>query len=48
MNIFLNENWHEILEELRPAISDALATIFTQIAQRFFERVPITHVFPKK
>lgn len=47
MNIFLNENWKEILEELRPAFDSALTSIFTSMAQRFFEKVPLNQMFPK-
>lgn len=47
MNIFLNENWPEILGELKGAFRTAFATAFAEIAQRFFERVPIDQVFPK-
>ncbi|KAM7249411.1 hypothetical protein ACFE04_016258 [Oxalis oulophora] len=48
MNIFLNENWKEILEELRPAFTTALTTIFRNMAQRFFEKVPLNQMFPKQ
>ncbi|XP_065214845.1 protein takeout-like [Planococcus citri] len=47
MNVFLNENWPEILGELRGAFRTAFASAFSEIAQRFFEKVPIEQVFPK-
>lgn len=48
MNKFLNENWTILLDELRPAFRSALGTVFSEITSRFFERVPITQIFPKQ
>lgn len=47
MNVFLNENWPEILGELRLAFRTAFSSAFSEISQRFFERVPINQIFPK-
>uniref|UniRef100_A0AAU6SHL1 Protein takeout-like protein n=1 Tax=Maconellicoccus hirsutus TaxID=177089 RepID=A0AAU6SHL1_MACHI len=48
MNVFLNENWPEILGELKGAFRTAFASAFSEIAKRFFDRVPINQVFPKQ
>lgn len=46
MNLFLNENWREILTELKPAFRSAFAQVYISIVQRFFAQVPIEEVFP--
>ncbi|CAI6362516.1 unnamed protein product [Macrosiphum euphorbiae] len=40
MNVFLNENWRELLKELQPAIEEVFGQAFGQIAQSFLSRVP--------
>ncbi|VVC40099.1 Haemolymph juvenile hormone binding [Cinara cedri] len=40
MNIFLNENWREILKELQPAIEEVFGAIFKTIGQQFLNYVP--------
>jgi len=46
MNLFLNENWREILKEVGPAITDAISTVFVTILGRISELVPYEYVFP--
>ncbi|KAJ1530243.1 hypothetical protein ONE63_005166 [Megalurothrips usitatus] len=45
MNIFLNENWSEILQELKPAIQDAFGAAFLVISNRIFGKVPYDTLF---
>lgn len=40
MNVFLNENWRELLTELQPAFEEVLAVAFGQIGSQFLERIP--------
>jgi hypothetical protein len=40
MNLFLNENWRELLKELQPAIEEVFGQAFKEIAQNFLRRVP--------
>lgn len=40
MNVFLNENWRELLNELQPAIEAGLGKAFEGITQNFFTRIP--------
>ncbi|KAK9501904.1 hypothetical protein O3M35_012539 [Rhynocoris fuscipes] len=47
MNLFINENWQEILKELRPAISKAFGEAFKDISNRVFRKIPITQIAPK-
>ncbi|XP_046684382.1 protein takeout-like [Homalodisca vitripennis] len=44
MNIFLNENWQDILKELQPSIEEALGQTFKAIANRIFHKVPMNQI----
>lgn len=44
MNRFLNENWPEILKELKPSIDDTFGAAFQAIADRIFHKVPLNMV----
>lgn len=45
MNVFLNENWRELIAELQPAIEDVFAVAFKDIGQQFLNRVPQDQIF---
>lgn len=45
MNIFLNENWREILAELQPAIEEVFAIAYKEVLQQFLNRVPANQIF---
>lgn len=45
MNVFLNENWRDILKELKPAISYAIEEVFKSIVNRIFNKVPYYEMF---
>lgn len=47
MNVFLNENWQEILKELKPAISKAFGEAFRSIGNSVFSRIPLNQIAPK-
>ncbi|XP_067005499.2 protein takeout [Anabrus simplex] len=47
MNKFLNENWRDVLKELKPGLESALGQLFKNLANRFFLKVPFNEVFPK-
>lgn len=46
MNVFLNENWKEILQELKPAISGAFGAAFKEVGNRVFSKIPIEQISP--
>jgi hypothetical protein len=48
MNTFLNENWKELLRELRPAIGEALGQVVVTILTNIFKLVPYDEAFPEK
>jgi len=45
MNIFLNENWRDLLVELQPAIEDIFGVAFTEIAHQFLSRIPLNQIY---
>ena len=47
MNVFLNENWNEILAELKPSIQDVFGAAFAEISNRIFTKVPYSDIFPE-
>lgn len=45
MNLFLNENWRDILMELKPAITFAVEEILKGLINRIFMKVPYDEIF---
>ncbi|XP_049942372.1 protein takeout-like [Schistocerca serialis cubense] len=48
MNKFLNDNWEEILKELRPTIEEVFSVAFKDISNNLFHKVPYNDIFPPK
>lgn len=45
MNLFLNENWQDILKELKPGVTDAFAQIFSNIINGIFQKIAYSDIF---
>lgn len=45
MNLFLNENWQIILQELKPAVRETLAQIIGGIINNVFDKVSYSDIF---
>ncbi|KAF4524409.1 hypothetical protein B566_EDAN009325 [Ephemera danica] len=45
-NVFLNENWREMVQELGPPIAQALSAAVTQIMSNLSKSVPFNDIFP--
>uniref|UniRef100_A0A182QFP2 Haemolymph juvenile hormone binding protein n=1 Tax=Anopheles farauti TaxID=69004 RepID=A0A182QFP2_9DIPT len=45
MNVFLNDNWQDILKELKPAISAAFTKIFEAVVSNVFNKVPYSELY---
>ncbi|XP_050545109.1 protein takeout-like [Daktulosphaira vitifoliae] len=45
MNVFLNENWPEILKDFQPALEKALVFIAYEYTNQFFGRIPMEQLF---
>lgn len=44
-NQFLNENWTEILKELKPVLTKAIGGIYKAIADPIFNKFPYEELF---
>ncbi|XP_063696583.1 protein takeout-like [Culicoides brevitarsis] len=45
MNVFLNENWKDILDELKPAVIEAFSQIFASVINTIFSKLSYDDVF---
>lgn len=45
MNQFLNENWSDILKELKPVLNKAIGGIYKAIAKPVFAKFPYADLF---
>lgn len=45
MNVFLNENWNDVLTELLPAVEDIFGTVFRDMGRQFTSRIPMNQIF---
>lgn len=45
MNIFLDENWRELFNEMQSSFEQALSAAFLGIVQKFFNQVPLNQIF---
>lgn len=45
MNMFLNDNWQDILKELKPSIISAFVQIFQRVITNVFDKVPYAELF---
>ncbi|KAF6201093.1 hypothetical protein GE061_005540 [Apolygus lucorum] len=46
LNVFLNSNWQDLLEDLKPAISRAFSSTFKTTANRIFSKFPLKELSP--
>ncbi|KAG8325401.1 hypothetical protein J6590_068341 [Homalodisca vitripennis] len=46
MNLVLNDNWKQILDDMRGPVQTALGAAFRQIADNVVHKVPYTTIFP--
>lgn len=44
-NAFFNENWQIILKEIKPAISESIASVFESLIDNVFANVPYSEMF---
>jgi Haemolymph juvenile hormone binding protein (JHBP) len=44
-NLFFNENWREIIKEIKPAVSEALAVLYSDIFDKVFGTIPYEELF---
>ncbi|CAH1111899.1 unnamed protein product [Psylliodes chrysocephalus] len=47
MNLFLNDNWRQIANEIKPVLEDNIAMIFKKFANKIFHKYPKNILIPK-
>lgn len=47
MNLFLNDNWKNVVSEIKPALEDTMAAIFKKFANKIFHKYPINVILPQ-
>ncbi|XP_072383759.1 protein takeout-like [Diabrotica undecimpunctata] len=47
MNMFLNDNWKQIANEIKPVLEDNIAMIFKKFANKIFHKYPKNVLLPK-
>ncbi|XP_073976116.1 protein takeout-like [Rhodnius prolixus] len=47
MNKILNDNWEEVLKELKPSFEEALSEIFKEITNRLYQKVSLDEIYPE-
>ena len=45
MNLFLNDNWNDILNELKPSINEAFTEIYVNVFNDVFNHIPYDEMF---
>lgn len=45
MNLFLNENWRELLNELGPGLAEATGEVVKLVVQGIANHVPVDDMF---
>lgn len=44
-NSFFNENWKDILKEIKPAVGDAIGSIYESLINNVFGSIPYDEMF---
>lgn len=46
MNEFINQNWREILKEMKPSYEAVFEGVFKDTVDRVFSRIPVKDIMP--
>lgn len=46
LNVFINENWELLFQELKPAFEEAIVAIIKDIVGKVFQKIPQDDIFP--
>ncbi|KAK9888499.1 hypothetical protein WA026_000749 [Henosepilachna vigintioctopunctata] len=47
MNLFLNENWKNVANEIKPVLEDTIASIFKKFSNKIYHKYPLSVLLPK-
>ncbi|XP_071053222.1 protein takeout-like [Onthophagus taurus] len=46
MNLFLNDNWKNVADEIKPVLEDTIANMFKKFANKIFHKYPLNVLLP--
>ncbi|KAK4879325.1 hypothetical protein RN001_007471 [Aquatica leii] len=47
MNTFLNDNWQNVVKEIKPVLEDTIAGIFKKMTNKIFGKYPLNRILPE-
>ncbi|KAL3282200.1 hypothetical protein HHI36_005394 [Cryptolaemus montrouzieri] len=47
MNLFLNDNWKNVANEIKPVLEDTIAGIFKKFSNKIYHKYPLSVLLPK-
>ncbi|KAG5888306.1 hypothetical protein JTB14_022194 [Gonioctena quinquepunctata] len=47
MNIFINDNWKQVANEIKPVLEDNIAMLFKKFANKIFHKYPLETLLPE-
>ncbi|CAH1369261.1 unnamed protein product [Tenebrio molitor] len=47
MNLFLNDNWKNVANEIKPVLEDTIASIFKKLSNKIYHKYPLNLLLPK-
>lgn len=46
MNLFLNDNWRNVANEIKPVLEDTIADIFKKFSNKIYHKYPLSVLLP--
>lgn len=46
MNLFLNDNWRNVAQEIKPVLEETVANLFKKFANKLFHKYPLDEILP--
>lgn len=46
MNLFLNDNWKSVANEIKPVLEDKIADLFKKFSNKIYHKYPLNTLLP--
>lgn len=46
MNLFLNDNWRNVANEIKPVLEDTIADVFKKFSNKIYHKYPLSVLLP--
>lgn len=46
MNLFLNDNWRNVAQEIKPALEQTIGDLFKRFSNKIYHKFPIDELLP--